>query len=568
MKHTTLKEKILIIGLIVFVLFVGVVSIARAGKTALAKENEPTNIVDHVSIGGIDVSGMTKEEAEDAISALVTEKNGQEITLTAGDKEMTITPEEVGFTIANDDVVDSALLYGNTGNLLQRYRDHKDIEAGKEKNFELAYTVDQEKVKALLDENADTLGTKAVNHGLKRENGEFIFVEGTDGLALKVEESADSIKEYFEKDFMNGGETKVALSTEVTEPVGSAEELKSIKDVLGSYNTTVGSFSTGRGQNVINGASKINGTVVYPGETISVGETMGPSTVENGYTEAGAYENGKVVQSLGGGICQVSTTLYNAVIRAELEVVERYAHSMIVGYVKPSEDAAIADGVKDFKFKNTLDTPVYLEMYGAGGVIYANVYGKETRPANRKVTFESETVETYQPQTVLRADSSMSLGSVARVGDSAHTGYSARLWKIVTVDGVEKSREVFNTSKYRATNVTYAVGTASDSPEASAAVAAAVASNDLNGAKAAAAEWNAKIAEQKAQEEAAAAEAAAAEAAAQTSQQASGQPAQTTTAPATTDTTQQTQTDNSGAATQQTTVEQTTTTGEAAAPTE
>ena len=113
-----------------------------------------------------------------------------------------------------------------------------------------------------------------------------------------------------------------------------------------------------------NGCSLINGTTLYPGEEFSTYKTVSPFSVANGYYMAGSYVSGKVVDSLGGGICQVSTTLYNAVLLAELEVTERYNHSMIVGYVDPSADAAIAESSgKDFKFVNNTDAPIYIEGY-------------------------------------------------------------------------------------------------------------------------------------------------------------------------------------------------------------
>lgn len=104
-------------------------------------------------------------------------------------------------------------------------------------------------------------------------------------------------------------------------------------------------------KNVRNGASKINGSIIYPGEEFSVHDAVVPFNAENGYELAGSYENGTTVETYGGGICQVSTTLYNAVIRAELEITERSAHSMIVSYVEPSMDAAISGEYKDLKFR-------------------------------------------------------------------------------------------------------------------------------------------------------------------------------------------------------------------------
>lgn len=163
-------------------------------------------------------------------------------------------------------------------------------------------------------------------------------------------------------------------------------------------------------------------------------KTVSPFTQENGYELAGSYQNGTVVESFGGGICQVATTLYNAVIRAELEITMRFNHSMLVHYVEPSMDAAIAGNYKDLKFKNNLDAPVYIEGYCSGGIIYFNVYGKETRPSNREISFESETVSKTDPKVQFTMDASLTAGSVS-VTQSGQSGCIAQLWKIVKVDG-------------------------------------------------------------------------------------------------------------------------------------
>ena len=133
---------------------------------------------------------------------------------------------------------------------------------------------------------------------------------------------------------------------------------------------------------------------------------------------------------------------------AELEITMRFNHSMLVSYVQPSMDAAIAGDYKDLRFKNNLDAPVYIEGYCSGGVIYFNVYGKETRPANREISFESETVSTTDPETKFNLDSSLAIGYWS-VDQSAHTGCVAQLWKIVKVDGEQQSRDLFNKSNYK-----------------------------------------------------------------------------------------------------------------------
>src|SRR5699024_15396 len=126
------------------------------------------------------------------------------------------------------------------------------------------------------------------------------------------------------------GNGSVELSVELTEPRGSREELETVQDVLGSGSTDYSASSSARATNIRNGTEKLNGIVLYPGDSLSVCDQMVPFDEENGYELAPSYSNGSVVESFGGGICQVSTTLYLAVLRSELEVTERYNHSMIV----------------------------------------------------------------------------------------------------------------------------------------------------------------------------------------------------------------------------------------------
>ena len=166
------------------------------------------------------------------------------------------------------------------------------------------------------------------------------------------------------------------------------EKAARCKDKIGTFRTTYNAGNVSRSRNLDNAARLVNGNVIKPGETFSVHDAISPLTEDNGYYAAPSYSNGEVVDSIGGGVCQVSTTLYNAVLKAELEVVERSPHSMVVTYVKPSMDAAIAGDYKDFKFKNNTDVPLYIEGGTTGGTIYFNIYGEETRSKNRKVTFK------------------------------------------------------------------------------------------------------------------------------------------------------------------------------------
>ena len=161
---------------------------------------------------------------------------------------------------------------------------------------------------------------------------------------------------------------------------------------------------------------------------------------------------------------------------------------MRVHYVQPSQDAAIAGTYKDFQFENNTKYPVYIEGAASGGIITFTVYGKETRDPSRTVDFESETTDTIKAETKIVADSTLPVGTVTQTS-SAKDGLKARLWKIVKVNGKEQSRTVFNNSVYNPTNAVYSVGTKSDSSEATAAMQAAIATNDLEQVRAAAAKW-------------------------------------------------------------------------------
>ena len=455
--------------------------------TVRAEEPKDNTVPDRVYFGTISGGGLTEAEAIQQIEAYVEQLGSTKVTLSAGENTFETTAAELGLSWSNPQIVEEAAALGRSGNLVMRYKAMKDLEH-EDKVYTIAYAVDTGKVAQLLNDNMGKLETKAVDAGLKRENGKFTVIPGSQGVTVNVEESVKAIEEYFTTVWKEETEVSLALTSEILMPRGTAEELALVKDVLGTYQTDFSSSTAGRSTNLSVGAGKIDGTVLYPGDQFSVYEVCSPFNAENGYKLAGAYENGTTIESYGGGICQVSTTLYNAVIRAELEIVERYPHSMTVSYVDPSEDAAIAGTYKDLKFVNNTDAPIYIEGYTKGKVIYFTVYGHETRAANRKVTFESETTENTDPGTEFRATSAP-IGKVTRIQGS-HRGIKARLWKIVTVDGQEVSREVFNTSTYRSSPAIYEIGTASSNAEAVAAIKAALATNDLATIKAAAAAWS------------------------------------------------------------------------------
>jgi len=443
---------------------------------------EDNTIKTGIFAGDIELSGKTKQEAKAAIEAYVEELQSVEITLQAADeKEVVVTAGELAVTWSNPEMVDEAMELGRHGNVVQRYKALKDLEQ-ENKVFDIELEFDIQLINDLLTNECTKYDREAINVSLKRENGEFQVVEGQTGYVLDIEASIDLVNNYLTQEW-NHQPCSIPLEIAVDEPEGSAEELAAVTDILGSFTTSYATSGSSRSANVENGARLINGTTLYPGEEFSTYKAVAPFSQANGYYMAGSYMNGKVVDSLGGGICQVSTTLYNTVLLSELEVTERHNHSMIVAYVDPSADAAIAESSgKDFRFVNNTDYPIYIESYVKNKNITVNIYGKETRSKDRSVRYESQVLERIDPTIdAIYADASQPIGYI--VSESAHIGYKAKLWKVVTENGVEVSREQVNSSSYKMTPRSATVGVATADPYAYEQIMAAIGTANVDHVK-------------------------------------------------------------------------------------
>lgn len=486
--------------------------VAAMVKPVSARAASGDVILDGVYMGNVDLSGLTVEEAKAKVSEYVESLKARNVTFGAvGEHYVAVMAGDLGLEWTNEEDIDAAATLGKKGNIVKRYKAIQNLKyANKVYKIELSF--DKSLIRSVLEEQCAEYDVEAVNATLTRENGQFIISEGQTGEAVDIEGSLDRIYEYLTTEWAYG-DASIDLVINVTEPKGTKEQLSKLTDVLGTYTTSYSTSSASRCKNVENGCSLINGTLLYPGDEFSTYETIKPFTQENGYYPAGSYLNGKVVESIGGGICQVSTTLYNAVLLSELDVTERYNHSMIVTYVKPSMDAAIAESSgKDFKFVNNYDNPIYIEGVTAGKEITFTIYGIDTRDAGHKVTYESETLTTTQPDyEVITANTSQAIGYISV--ESAHVGYTAQLWKVVTENGVEVSREVINKSTYKMTPRTASVGVSTDNPTYAARMEAAIASGSIDTCKAEAAaikaEMEAAAAQQQADADALAAQAAA-----------------------------------------------------------
>lgn len=407
-------------------------------------------IVSGASISGVDIGGLTKEQAEKKIDKYTSYLKNRDITIKYGndEKDTKATFEKLGFYIEDNDYVQSAYNVGKTGNIFKRIKERISVKK-KDVTYTLKTGVDMDTLKNYVTLKSRLHNKKVKNSQLKLVKGKIKATKDQTGLKVNVAKTVDN---FADKISGNVKDKTLELNAvvKVKKPKYTRKMFSKCRNLLGSYSTDYGSSTAERCTNIQTAAGRINGTILYPGQTFSTVKVIKDRTEENGYKSAPEYSSGKVVAGIGGGVCQVSTTLYNAVINAELEVVERSPHSMVVHYVNVSRDAAISGNYKDLKFKNNTKSPIYIAASASGGILSFKIYGEETRSKKRTIAFESEIVEEKQPQgEVITVDATKPSGYRA-ITQSAHTGYSARLWKIIYINGVEKNRVLVNTSSYNA----------------------------------------------------------------------------------------------------------------------
>lgn len=302
----------------------------------------------------------------------------------------------------------------------------------------------------------DAVFAEPINASYNKENGSI--QESVVGIDFDVD-LAQSI--YDEAD---EGET-VSVPLTITEPSVTSEELKEalFRDVLAEKSTSMSSSSSNRINNISLAAAAINGTVLNPGETFSFNDTVGQRTTAKGYKEAGAYVSGESVNQVGGGICQVSSTIYYCVLHSDLEVAERRNHMFSVSYLPLGMDATVNWGTIDFKFKNNTDYPLKIVSYVSGKTLYVQLVG--TKATKDYVKIEYVVVDTLGYKTVEKDDNSLAPGTT-KVKTSGHGGYVVDTYKYsYDGDGNLKSKDYITRSTYRSQDRVILVGPKVQEPE-------------------------------------------------------------------------------------------------------
>ncbi len=414
------------------------------------------------SVEGTNMEGKTLEEVSDWIVEYVDDRLKKHLKLTVLDEnEFHYDGNTLGVAWSNPEVLNQLSQYLNEGNLIQQYTRQKDFEANPV-NLDITFSYDEKYLEDQIALLTRTYASDPVNASVARVDGTFQITPEVYGVSFDTEsiinevtgamfnmDSADSIEYDFPYTLITPRVTSVVFENYAPQP-------------LGSY-TTGNLGGENRTSNIELSISRINDRLIMPGEEVSALGMYGPQTVESGYLEAPGYEDGQQVPSIGGGVCQTTTTLYNAILRAELTVLKRFGHSMMVTYAPPALDAAVAEGYKDLVFRNDYNNPVYIEAYVGRDVngkknITVNIWGVDENPS-RTVEFDYNVISCVFPDPlyVIQADNTKTTyGPNADVSEKisaeveVHPAVAAQSVKRVYMDGVLVSEEKLNYNEYRA----------------------------------------------------------------------------------------------------------------------
>lgn len=438
-----------IIAVLAMVLVLGIGVSAYAVNTVNTAEK--SGVVEGIFIGDVNLAGMDQTQVEDTIRSMVDTMEHNTITVSTDGHERKVKLATLGLTCQNQDITEEIMETGKTGNFINRFKTITDLKK-EAKVYQLEYQLDDSKVKDYVKNRLKKYDQDPVEPSIKRVDGKFKVKSGENGVTVNSKKTVALIKDQLQADWSQGN-VKMDTVCKVVKPEHKTKDLKAIKNVLGKKTTTYDGGNYGRTQSLSLSTRRMNGTVIWPGETISVSELMGERSRAGGYGTAQGYIGTSVEDTVGAGICQTASTLYDAALYAELDIVERHHHTLIVHYVPYAMDSTIYAGndykhpQKDLKLKNPYDYPVYIESSIGGGYCNFKIWGKETRDKNREVKYVSTTVSERYPGEQVIHDPSHYEGYV-RVTQGAFPAVTAYLTKYVYVDGKEVEKTKLYTDTY------------------------------------------------------------------------------------------------------------------------
>lgn len=468
-----------------------------------------SNIINGIKIEGIDVSGLTREEAKTKIEAVYNDKKQKDITLKYKDFETTLSQEILETNYDIEKAVSQAMATGKSGNIITNNYNILFALIGK-KNIKINMTINEEQTEKAIEDIETNLPETIEEPDYYIEENKLIITPGKEGLKISTENLINKIKrnlksmttneEYIEipvekawpnkidleqihseiykevqdayltrdpitihpevegidfdieeaKKILEETKEKYEIPLKITKPSVTTIDLGSeaFPNKLSTYTTRYDGGDENRSTNLEIACEKINDKIILPGETFSYNKTLGARTTAAGYKTAKVYENGAVVDGIGGGICQISSTLYNAVLKANLEIVERRNHQFITSYVPEGRDATVAYGVTDFKFKNSRKYAIKIKATASNGVAKIDIYGIK-EDTEYQITFDTKTISTIPFTTKYTDDSTLPVGT-EEIKQKGANGSVTETYIIKSLNGQVVSNTLLSKDTYSA----------------------------------------------------------------------------------------------------------------------
>lgn len=467
------------------------------------------NILNGIKIEEIDMSGLSKEEAKSKLELIYNEKKQKDILLKYEDYDATINPELLETNYNIDKAINEAILIGKDSNIFINNYNIIFSFLGK-KNINVEMKINEEVTKQTIEDISVNIPGAVVESAYYIEGNKLIITKGKEGLKVDTEILINKLKDnlrdvnvtqeyieipvtnkipdeidiekihteiykevkdaYYTKDpftihpevegvDFNVEEAKKILEEDkeqyeieliITKPKKTTSEIGSeaFPDLLATYSTNYDGSNVSRTTNLRIACQKINDKVILPGETFSYNKTLGERTYAAGYKDAKVYENGQVVDGIGGGICQISSTLYNSVLMSNMEIVERRNHQFVTSYTPPGRDATVVYGQTDFRFKNPRTYAVKIKASISNGVATVAIYGiKEEN--EYKVSFSTKTISSIPYTIKYVEDNSLAIGT-EKVTQKGANGIITETYIIKSLNGKVVSTKLLSKDTYNA----------------------------------------------------------------------------------------------------------------------
>lgn len=446
------KNTIITAAVIIVLIIIGIIGyVFSINKKVAAWENK---IYPEINVYGVNIGGLNKEEAiallEEKLPSIIMDKK---LKVLVADKSIELSYETLKPTYDAEAIVEEALAYGKNKGVLAKnslLKGKKAIELNVKIDF------DEEALIAFENQVLAEVNIEPKNASININSGNISIIKEESGKTIDKDELHNKLVESVNENTSNEQELTFELKDQ--EATIKSTDLEKITGKISEFSTHYNNTGDGRVRNMEIAAGIISGTIVMPGEEFSYNALIGDTTPDKGYEKANTYVGNKVVPDYGGGICQVSTTLYRAVMRANIRSTERMNHSLTVSYSEPGLDATVANGVVDYKFVNTYDFPIYIDGYVSGGVVNFSIYGNVEAMGNKTYELVNEIHEKYEPKKKYEEDSTMEEG-VEKVVSYGMLGYKASSYQVTYENGVEVNREFIATDIYMTTDTVVKKGT-------------------------------------------------------------------------------------------------------------